>query len=126
MQSLQQNHPIGASKLLVDETTWERFLRKAGFNAFAAQVVLMKLGELSHSVSIDEGEVVDCSSSFDESIIRTFVTMSAEERTQRFEGLLGCRRVLVRVNEVLEQYWVSAANDFYAIAPSRSYNGLLH
>lgn len=126
IHSLQQNHLISTSTLLADETTWERFLRKAGFNAFAAQVVLMKLGELAHTVSTEEGEIVDYSSRSDESLIRTFVTMSAEERIQHFEGLLGCQRVLVKVNEVLEQYWVSAANDFHALASSHSYNGLLH
>lgn len=44
--------------------------------------------------------------------IRAFIRMDPQERIQRFESLLGGRRVLNRVHKVLEQKWLSAANGF--------------
>lgn len=44
--------------------------------------------------------------------IRAFICMDPQERIQRFESLLGGRRVLNRVHKVLEQKWLSAVNGF--------------
>jgi hypothetical protein len=46
--------------------------------------------------------------------IPAFIRMDPEERIHRFESLLGGRRVLNRVNKVLEQKWLSAVNGFRA------------
>ncbi|RPB14574.1 hypothetical protein P167DRAFT_57360 [Morchella conica CCBAS932] len=70
-------------KLLEDETLWERFLRKAGFNAFAAQVVLRHCR--------DGG-------------LRAFLCMSSDEKRMAFSGVVG-ERVMERVLERLESEW---------------------
>lgn len=72
-----------AARLLEEETLWERFLRKAGFNAFAAQVVLR-----------------DCR----EGGLRFFLGMEAEERGKRFKGMVG-GKVLERVLWRLGKEW---------------------
>ncbi|KAL2044333.1 hypothetical protein N7G274_003038 [Stereocaulon virgatum] len=84
-------------KLLQDETQWEVFLRRAGMNAFAAQAILGKL----KAPSGGEGGVVD-GVDFG---LTAFVKMSLEERLVRFETLLGGRRVLKRVSNVLDARW---------------------
>lgn len=71
------------AKLLEEETLWERFLRKAGFNAFAAQIVLR-----------------DCR----DGGLRAFLKMDAGERRRRFKGVSG-ERVLERVLGRLEGEW---------------------
>lgn len=78
--------------LLQDETVWEVFLRQAGMNAFAAQVVLEEMKMLQDSDGRPWG-------------LRGFVLMSPEERYRRFEGLLGGRRQLDRVEGVLDARW---------------------
>ncbi|KAI4186184.1 MAG: hypothetical protein L6R41_003633 [Letrouitia leprolyta] len=78
-----------AVQLLQEETQWEVFLRQAGMNAFAAQVILaeMKVAE------DDDNDVWG---------LRKFIFMSYEERCQRFEGLLGGRGVLERTGKALD------------------------
>jgi hypothetical protein len=44
--------------------------------------------------------------------IRAFVRMSPEERVAKFEGFLGGRRVLQRVNKILQKQWLSAKTGF--------------
>lgn len=44
--------------------------------------------------------------------IRAFMQMSPEQRVARFAGFLGGRRVLQRVNKVLEQQWLSAKTGY--------------
>ncbi|KXS99729.1 hypothetical protein AC578_10418 [Pseudocercospora eumusae] len=77
-----------AIKILDDETYWERFLRIAGFNAFAAQAILdaLKPGDLA-----------------------SFVLMSEEERVHRFGALLGGETVLRRASKVIDAKWASMA-----------------
>jgi hypothetical protein len=41
-----------------------------------------------------------------------FVSLSAEERVQKFQALLGGSRILNRINKVLDQEWPSAAHGF--------------
>lgn len=81
--------------MLEEETQWEVFLRHAGMNAFAAQAVLGELKLLGER----EGEVWG---------LRDFVLMSPEERSRRFEGVLGGTRLLERVGKVLDAYWYSS------------------
>lgn len=82
--------------LAQDETHWELFLRRAGMNAYAAQVMLRMLrapeGEplLSHERAYG---------------LPALVKMSAEQRSTMFEGVLGGRRVLASVGRVLDARW---------------------
>ncbi|KAL9595722.1 MAG: hypothetical protein Q9219_006260 [cf. Caloplaca sp. 3 TL-2023] len=75
--------------LLEEETQWEIFLRQAGMNSFAAQVVLADVKAGQGDDRREEG-------------LRKFMSMSIEERCQRFSGLLGGRKVLGRVGKVLD------------------------
>lgn len=81
----------GVKVLEEEETLWELFMRRAGLNAFAAQVVLARLGK-------KEGE---------EGVYgpAAFVRMSVEERKRRFEGVLGGSGVLERVGGRVDQVW---------------------
>ena len=88
-------------KLVEVETVWERFLRRAGLNAYAAQAVLAELKNLDDGVMVDERE----GGSYG---LPAFVRMGREERTRRFEVLLGGRKVLERVGKVFDSKWVSA------------------
>lgn len=77
-------------KLVPEETSGELFLRKAGMNAFAAQAVLAGLkcsGSCSDSMDLE---------------LEAFVKMSMEERLERFEGMMGGRKVLQKVSERLD------------------------
>lgn len=80
-------------KLLPEETSGEIFLRRAGMNAFAAQAVLAEL---------------KCSDSSPDSMdfeLEAFVKMSREERLQRFERMMGGRKVLQNVSKCLDARW---------------------
>lgn len=96
------------SRLLQEETMWERFLRRAGMNAYAAQVVMAEL-------KIPDAEVQPGSSFYPASSppakygLAAFIAMSADERLQRFETLLGGGSVIRRVTEVMDRVW-SARN----------------
>ena len=80
-------------KLIQDETLWEIFLRRAGVNAFAAQVILANF------------KAPDSSDSNGRYGLGAFVEMSTGERLARFESLLGGRRVLTRVSRSLDTRW---------------------
>jgi hypothetical protein len=84
--------------LLPVETLWEVFLRRAGMNVFAAQVVLGRLkvpdGELA--VGGPGGQVYG---------LPLFVMMGREKRIELFEEVLGGRKVLDRVSEALDVPW---------------------
>ncbi|KAI7282155.1 hypothetical protein KC345_g3662 [Hortaea werneckii] len=84
-------------KLLAEETTWERFLRVAGLNAFAAQVISAKLQKLGIEGQRD--------SSFG---LSAFVSMSVDERVQQFGPLLGGDSVLRRASGIVDGMWSSA------------------
>ncbi|KAL8693412.1 MAG: hypothetical protein Q9218_001761 [Villophora microphyllina] len=81
-----------AVNLLQEETQWEVFLRQAGMNAFAAQVVLAEM----KAVQERDGSVWG---------LRQFVLMSPKERYRRFEILLGGRAMLEKVGQVLDARW---------------------
>ncbi|KAL7269751.1 hypothetical protein RUND412_007567 [Rhizina undulata] len=87
--ALMLREGVEDAKLLEEETTWEVFLRIAGFNAFAAQAVLRGCSR--------EGEGRRGG-------LCAFLRMGEEERRGRFEGLVG-RRVLGRVQGRLGGVW---------------------
>lgn len=80
------------------ETLWEVFLRRAGMNAFAAQVVLGRLRVPDGVPAVGGG---------DESVfgLPLFVVMGRERRAELFGEVFGGRRVLDRVSEVLDEPW---------------------
>ncbi|KAF7529413.1 hypothetical protein G7054_g9891 [Neopestalotiopsis clavispora] len=84
-------------KLLIDtETTWELLLRRAGMNAFAAQVVL---SELKEPLGVAQNDIARRG-------LAGFINMSPKERFAKFGQLLGGGRVLQRVGTVLDSSWV--------------------
>ncbi|KAI3329404.1 hypothetical protein HD806DRAFT_482887 [Xylariaceae sp. AK1471] len=83
--------------LIQDETQWELFLRRAGFNAYAAQAILIHL-KVTNNNSMEERECSEYS-------LAAFVKMTAVERVQRFRSLLGGEKVLNRVNRMLDMRW---------------------
>ena len=89
-------------KLLQDETLWEIFLRRAGMNAFAAQVILLELK--APASSGQDGELAADGEGADHGLT-AFVKMSSPERLTRFEMLLGGRRMIERVSRVLDAPW---------------------
>jgi hypothetical protein len=84
--------------LLPVETFWEVFLRRAGMNVYAAQVVLgrLKVPDNRPAVGGGRGQVFG---------LPLFVMMSPRERIRLFEGLFGGRRVLERVSEAIDECW---------------------
>ncbi|KAK4954340.1 hypothetical protein LTR10_007771 [Elasticomyces elasticus] len=95
------------TKLFSDETLWERFLRTAGLNAFAAQVILAQLKP-------PEQPIRDGSSSATKRLqddvfrLAAFIRLSRIQRLQQFGPLMGGERVLRRVSEVVDMGWKSA------------------
>jgi hypothetical protein len=88
-------HPAHTT-LLADETFWERFLRSAGMNSFAAQMILgrLKKGPRSYSSAWDG--------------LATFIGMSADQRETAFGDLfvparVGRENVLARVGRVFDR-----------------------
>ncbi|KAK4134507.1 hypothetical protein BT67DRAFT_379454 [Trichocladium antarcticum] len=90
--------------LLPVETFWEGFLRRAGMNVWAAQVVLGRLrvpdGELA--VGGPGGQVYG---------LPLFVMMSRERRVELFAEAFGGRTVLDRVSEAIDKPWGQGAVD---------------
>lgn len=87
--------------IIHDETRWEVFLRRAGFNAYAAQAILVHLRATTEC----HGSRDDNQRSAEEHGLAAFVNMTGAARLHRFRGLLGGESVLSRVNEVLEARW---------------------
>ncbi|KAI1733612.1 hypothetical protein F4680DRAFT_454769 [Xylaria scruposa] len=83
--------------LIQDETQWEVFLRRAGFNAYAAQAILGRL-KLDERNANGESE---CS----KPSLAAFIMMTDSERLQRFRDLMGGESVLDRVNKTLATKW---------------------
>lgn len=84
------------SVLIDTETTWELILRRAGMNAFAAQVIL---SELKEPFGVTKDDVAHRG-------LAAFVNMSPDERCAKFCQLLGGERVLRRVGAVLDSTWI--------------------
>lgn len=100
-------HARGHSSFLPEETTWERFLRKAGFNTYAAQVLLDQLKPTTMAPYSDR---IQTRSSLQQgpSGLSAFVAMSAEERLYRFADVLGGVGVLKRVCETIDGLLIPA------------------
>ncbi|EME40659.1 hypothetical protein DOTSEDRAFT_37443 [Dothistroma septosporum NZE10] len=99
--ALITQHACGHSCFLPEETTWERFLRRAGMNAYAAQVLLEQLKSavmVQHSGNSHTRSL----SQYGASGLGAFVAMSAEERMYRFADVLGGWRVMRRVCEMID------------------------
>ncbi|KAI2636186.1 hypothetical protein GGS21DRAFT_543092 [Xylaria nigripes] len=84
-------------QLTQDETQWEIFLRRMGFNAYAAQATLLRL-KRTDNLSEKESECPIPG-------LASFMMMSAVEREDRFSNLIGGESVLRRVNRMLETNW---------------------
>ena len=82
-------------KILEDSTLWELFLRRIGMNAYASQVILATL-KGPHESSPDPNRLFGLSA---------FVDMTADQRIAMFERLLGGKKVLLRVNRLLDESW---------------------
>jgi hypothetical protein len=98
-----QHGSIGGSmRLLQDETMWERWLRVAGMNAYAAQAVLVQLKVPDfHSHGIGPTEMQNRFG------VAAFVSMTDEERVERFGAVMGGERVLRRVSEAIDGGWTA-------------------
>ena len=95
---------------------WEIFLRHAGLNAFAAQSVLNSF--LNHylpsepceddsSGLVQKSSQVNVKEASGRSLaLYTLVSMAAKERLRRLGPLAGGRRVMRKMNEVLDASWM--------------------
>jgi predicted nuclease of predicted toxin-antitoxin system len=92
-------HDFSFGGLIEDETVWELFLRRCGFNAYAAQAILSVL-------KAPEGVNLESPSKAGIFGITAFVEMSFEERVERFEILLGGKRVLQQVSAIIDAQWL--------------------
>ena len=88
-------------RLLQEETLWEVFLRRAGMNAFAAQVILSELKLPDIDPSDTQGQLA-AKEGFGLSV---FIRMSLAERLARFQNLLGGSKVLKSISRVLDARW---------------------
>ncbi|KAK4126471.1 hypothetical protein N657DRAFT_592919 [Parathielavia appendiculata] len=90
--------------LLPVETSWEVFLRRAGMNVFAAQVVLgtLKVPSDRPAVAGEDGQMFG---------LPLFVMMPRERRVELFQKAFGGRRVLDRVSDALDEPWGERAVD---------------
>lgn len=88
--------------VLETETRWELFLRRAGLNPFAAQIVLLVLKK-------EEGNSCSNTAAYNNMGTKTsglsrFVEMSSETRRRLFTGLIG-DRVLKRIEAIMDNDW---------------------
>ncbi|KAI0879418.1 hypothetical protein GGS24DRAFT_511902 [Hypoxylon argillaceum] len=84
-------------QLIQDETQWEVFLRRAGFNAYAAQAILVRLKGRDDD-SREENE-------YSKYGLAAFMMMTEAERLHNFRDLMGGEKVLKRINRILETRW---------------------
>lgn len=105
----QHGNIDGSMRLLQDETMWERWLRVAGMNAYAAQAVLVQL----KIPDVDQPGIgpTGMQRRFG---VAAFVSMTAEERVERFGAVLGGERVLRRVSEAIDGGWSAKQGQSWA------------
>jgi hypothetical protein len=102
-----------ASSIVTNATQWELFLRRAGFNTYAAQVIIGSLQTPDpYPLSFSSPSASGISETVEVLGLTAFILMDAGERIRRFQALLGGSRILKRVNGVLDQEWPSAVNGF--------------
>jgi hypothetical protein len=92
-----QNKVAVPLELLAEETHWELFLRRAGMNAFAAQIIISEL-KASDSVCPTIPTVTG------QSGLAAFVRMERMERISRFKNFCGWN-LLERVSAVIDRDW---------------------
>lgn len=99
---------------LTDAVKWELFLRRAGLNSFAAQVILAWLKDtVNYPLAPNPaGHVRRLSQTALTFGLQTFLMMPAEQRLESFQAVLGGSRILNKVNATLDQEWLSAARGF--------------
>jgi hypothetical protein len=82
--------------LLHDESSWELFLRKAGMDAFAAQVVLSKM---------KVPDSMPASSNKQHYGLPGFVMMDEAQRLKKFGALFGGEKILRKVSMAIDGSW---------------------
>ncbi|KAJ4422317.1 hypothetical protein N0V82_003073 [Gnomoniopsis sp. IMI 355080] len=87
--------PQLVAELLEPETLWEVFLRRAGFNVFAAQVVASQF-------KLPSGKTIAESSA--QYGLGAFMTMTRQERMRRFGQLVGST-TMERVSRNVDELW---------------------
>ncbi|KAL1798771.1 hypothetical protein ACET3X_002808 [Alternaria dauci] len=98
---------IGDIKPTAQETSWEVFLRRVGFNPFAAQAIMAWLRKpLNVPVAAAPAKTVLAVG------LPRFMLMSEEERVRSFQALMGGSRVLITASKLMDQAWVSAVHGF--------------
>jgi hypothetical protein len=83
-------------QLLPETSSWELFLRKAGMDVFAAQVVLVKL---------KVPESMPASTTEQHYGLPAFIMMSEAERLRRFGTLFGGEKTLSKVSMAIDGSW---------------------
>jgi hypothetical protein len=91
------NRVAGELELLPDETHWELFLRRAGLNAFAAQVIISQL-------KAPEGVDTASPTKAGQFGLTAFVEMAREQRIALLGKFCG-RKLLERVSAVVDGMW---------------------
>ena len=84
---IQQSMAIDMPQMIAEESAEEDFLLRAGCNALAAQMILHDLQQ--------KGEAG----------LGAFIRMSWQDKVLRYEKLLGGRKCLMRLHEILEASW---------------------
>lgn len=92
-----------AATLLPDETMWERFLRRAGMNAFAAQAVLAALKQPDARSEGSAPGMGDTNT--DQYGLAASVQMLADRRTERLDTVVNSRDIIQRVSNAIEGAW---------------------
>ena len=92
-------------RLLQAETTWELFLRQAGVNAFASQVILDTLKPCNSDGDERCEELPDVS----EHGLLAVVAMPGSELTHRFGDVLGRAELLYHACRLFDARWVAQA-----------------
>ncbi|KAF3043972.1 hypothetical protein E8E12_002913 [Didymella heteroderae] len=112
---------IGDIKLFDVETTWEVFLRRAGFNPFAAQIILaslkvptiMPLPDLARGLAmISPTSAYAPQKTVETAGLPVFLLMERQDRIKHFQAIMGGRRILDRVSALLDRRWLSASDGY--------------
>jgi hypothetical protein len=83
-------------QLLSETSSWEQFLRKAGMDVFAAQVVLIKLKAPDSMPAFTTEQYYG---------LPAFILLSEAERLRRFGALFGGEKILRKVSMAIDGSW---------------------
>lgn len=89
-----QTDPNVQNSLMEAETLWELWLRRAGLNVYAAQMVAGQLKVPKTETGTKQGHYG----------LAAFTTMTRNERMRRFGPMVG-QRVLERVSQAVDEIW---------------------